>query len=198
MNFTFLKECEIKDPKMRQEYEEVYRDLERAEESYWKNPRESGILLRGTAEKICGIYNRYYQVGFGAETSLKEFLCYTDNDIHNEMVSHFLSAIRTVQRDRLNKLRVLGDDCILGEETPQGSMSLEDRMLQNAERMMDTMMETLIEMYAGIHGRTDFGGHQFNVKDLPGQPAITVDGEASQNGRSFFAKFFRKRKCKKG
>ena len=39
------------------------------------------------------------------------------------------------QRDRLNKLRVLGDDCIWGEEGPDRAMEFCDRMAQDAEKM---------------------------------------------------------------
>ena len=38
------------------------------------------------------------------------------------------------QRDRLNKLRVLGDDCIWGEEGPDRGMEFCDRMAQDAEK----------------------------------------------------------------
>ena len=68
-------------------------------------------------------------------------MCYTDDDAHNVMVSRFLSVVRKEQRDRLTKLRVLGDDCILGEAGPDQGMSFEDRMSQNAKRMMETMMD---------------------------------------------------------
>ena len=50
------------------------------------------------------------------------------------------------QRDRLNKLRILGDDCIWGEDGPDRGMEFCDRMAQNAEKMAGTMMEVIKEM----------------------------------------------------
>ena len=76
--------------------------------------QQSGILFRKTAERICRVYNDYYEIGFPEGTLLEEFLCYTDKEEHNVLVSRFFSMVKD-QRDRLNKLRVLGDDCICWE-----------------------------------------------------------------------------------
>lgn len=80
-----------------------------------------------TAERICRFYNDYYEIGFPEGTLLEEFLCYTDKEEHNVLVSRFFSMVKD-QRDRLNKLRVLGDDCIWGEEGPDRGMEFCDRM----------------------------------------------------------------------
>lgn len=167
MNFEFLKECRMESPELQEMYETVSAELEKAERCYWKNPQECGIILRRTAEQICHIYNAYYQVGCPAENSLEGFLCYTDNDGHNAMVSRFLSVVRKEQRDRLNKLRVLGDDCIQGENAPDQGMAFEDRMSQNAGRMMDTMMEVLKDMCGKINKRDDLRDKSFQEGDLP-------------------------------
>ena len=66
---------------------------------------QSGILFRKTAERICRFYNDYYEIGFPEGTLLEEFLCYTDKEEHNVLVSRFFSTVKD-QRDRLNKLRV--------------------------------------------------------------------------------------------
>lgn len=151
MNFEFLKECSLEEPELQKMYEQIAMELERAEDRYWEKPQECGLILRGVAEKICRIYNMYYEIGCPVTYSLEEFLCYTDEETHNAMVSRFLSAVRKEQRDRLNKLRVLGDDCIWGENAPDQGMTYEDRMAQNARRMMETMLELLCEMCGRIN-----------------------------------------------
>ena len=105
MNFDFMMECEIKDPKIKAAYDEIYKELVDAEAHYWKEPQQSGILFRKTAERICRFYNDYYEIGFPEGTLLEEFLCYTDKEEHNVLVSRFFSMVKD-QRDRLNKLRV--------------------------------------------------------------------------------------------
>ena len=36
MNFDFMMECEIKDPKIKAAYDEIYKELVDAEAHYWK------------------------------------------------------------------------------------------------------------------------------------------------------------------
>ena len=124
MNFEFIRECRLESDELQAMYDNVLQELERAEHYYWRKPQECGIILRQTTERICRIYNTYYQIGYPGNASLEEFLCYTDENEHNVMVSRFLSVVRKEQRDRLNKLRVLGDDCIWGEEAPDQGLSL--------------------------------------------------------------------------
>ena len=169
MNFDFLKDCKMESPELQGMYEIICAELEKAEWRYFRKPQECGIILRGTAEKICRIYNTYYEVGYPKEASLEEFLCYTDSDQHNVLVSRFLSVVRKEQRDRLNKLRVLGDDCIWGEEAPDQGMTFEDRMSQNAKRMMETMMEALKEMCTKINKCEDIQDRVFREETLPEQ-----------------------------
>lgn len=169
MNFDFLKGCKLENSELQWMYEVIAAELEKAEWRYFRNPQECGIILRGTAEKICRIYNTYFEVGYPKEASLEEFLCYTDNEQHNVLVSRFLSVIRKEQRDRLNKLRVLGDDCVWGEEAPDQGMSFEDRMSQNAKRMMETMMEALKEMCTKINKLDGICEKAFREEALPEQ-----------------------------
>lgn len=169
MNFEFLKECKPDIPELRCLYETIDAELERAERKYWEEPDECGIILRGVAEKICRIYNIYYEIGCPASYSLEEFLCYTDEDAHNTMVSRFLSAVRKEQRDRLNKLRVLGDDCVWGEGAPDYGMTYEEHMAQNAKRMMETMMELLKEMCEKINKCEGLQDVIFVEPDMPEQ-----------------------------
>lgn len=169
MNFDFLKGCKLENSELQGMYEVIAAELEKAEWRYFRNPQECGIILRGTAEKICRIYNTYFEVGYPKEASLEEFLCYTDNEQHNVLVSRFLSVIRKEQRDRLNKLRVLGDDCVWGEEAPDQGMSFEDRMSQNAKRMMETMMEALKEMCTKINKLDGIREKAFREESLPEQ-----------------------------
>lgn len=167
MNFDFLKECRIEDAKLQEMYDSIIEQIEAAEWKYWREPQECGIILRSVAEQICKVYNYYYQAGYPEETSLEEFLCYTDQDAHNAMVSRFLSVLRREQRDRLNKLRVYGDDCILGREAPDQGMTFEDRMAQNAKHMMETMMEVTKNMCERINKRDDVYDEFFLEEGLP-------------------------------
>lgn len=190
MNFDFLKECQLESLELQQMYGKISGTLEKAEQCYWGNPRECGILLRGTAEDICRVYNTYYQVGCPQETLLVEFLCYTDNDEHNALVSRFLSVVRKEQRDRLNKLRVLGDDCIQGENAPDKGMTMEDRMSQNARRMMETMMEALKDMCGKINKRDDICDRCFSEEILPGKPEAAEESEEKPEKKSLFGRVF--------
>lgn len=200
MNFEFLKECELESAELQQMYDVIITELEKAEWCYFSNPQECGIVLRKTAEYICRIYNLYYEVGFTKETSLEEFLCYTDNETHNAMVSRFLSVVRKEQRDRLNKLRVLGDDCIWGENAPDQGMTLEERMSLNVKHMMDTMMDTLKDMCKKINKRDDVADKVFLEDILPkGAKDAAREQEIQQNTqkdvkkdtqRTWFKRFF--------
>lgn len=191
MNFEFVKQCEPDSPILQGMYGEIAEELERAEQCYWTNPQECGMILRGTAEKVCRVYNTYYEVGCPEEYLLEQFLCYTDDDGHNALVSRFLSVVRKEQRDRLNKLRVLGDDCILGEKAPDKGMTFADRMSQNARRMMDTMMEVLKDMCEKINKRNDLQDRVFLEKSLPGQLEQEVQEEgAEKEKKSWFRRIF--------
>lgn len=167
MNFDFLKECKLESPELQGMYDTISAELEKAEWKYWRNPQECGVILRGVAEKICRVYNLYYEIGCPKMYSLEEFLCYTDDEAHNALVSRFLSTVRKEQRDRLNKLRMLGDDCIWGENAPDRGMSFDDRMAQNAKKMMETVMEVLKEMCEKINKRDDVYDEFFLEIGLP-------------------------------
>lgn len=180
VNFEFLKECRIESAELLAMYEALSQKLEKAEWCYRETPQECGILLRECAEQICRIYNTYYDAGFPEETALEEFLCYTDNDAHNAMVSRFLSVVRKEQRDRLTKLRVLGDDCVLGEEGPNQGMTFEDRMSQNAKRMMETMMDVTKDMCQKINKRDDVSDKFFFENALPVLPKETGKEEQAE------------------
>ena len=178
-NFEFLRECRMESEELQAMYDAISGELERAEREYRKNPGDCGIILRGVAEQICRVYNLYYEIGCPQNHSLEQFLCYTQEEAHNMQVSRFLSAVRKEQRDRLNRLRVLGDDCIWGEDAPDRGMPLEDRMAQNVRRMMDTVTETLKSMCARINGRDDLGEIYFMESRLPGQDMETLGAQTN-------------------
>lgn len=196
MNYSFMMEGEFPDETVRTAYAQIERELEEAERMYWGEPRECGITLRNISEDICRFYNDYYSIGFPAETTLEEFLCYKERESHDVMVSRFLSCVRKEQRDRLNKLRVIGDDCLLGESGPDRGMRYEDRMLQNAERMLDTMMEVIKEMCRKINGRTDVEEYCVYEEKLPGycEKQGRFMQEEKTEKASIFSKLFSKKK----
>lgn len=177
MNFEFLGECKPEDEKLSVIYQEIYHRLALAEKCYWEEPQECGILLRKAAEQICRVYNMRYDIGFAEETTLKGFLCYTGEDEQNALVSRFLSAVRREQRDYLNKIRALGDDCIAGKDGPDLGMTFEDRMAQNAKRMMDAMMEVAKEFYKKSGGKNNLEGLSFSEDALPVQKPIQEEIE---------------------
>ena len=167
MNFKFMTDGEFPNEELKTYFEELEKDLERAESLYWKKPQQCGIMLRSIAEKICRFYNEHYEIGFGKDSSLEEFLCYRDDDEHNVLVSRFLSMVRKEQRDRLNKLRVIGDDCIWGEDGPDRGMEINHRMAQDAGKMMDTMIEIIKDMCHKLAGRNDLDQIFFYEDDVP-------------------------------
>ena len=167
MNFDFIKECSIEDETLRTMYGMIVEQLEAAEWKYYREPQQCGIILRGTAELICKVYNYYYDAGYPENATLEEFLCYTDEDAHNARVSCFLSVLRSEQRARPNKLRVYGDDCILGKEGPDQGMTFEDRMAKNARHMMEIMMEVTKDMCERINKRDDVFDEFFLEEGLP-------------------------------
>lgn len=192
MNFDFLGECRMESDQQQNLYGEIQADLAEAESLYWKNPRECGVIVRGVAEKVCRLYNLYYEIGCPAEASLEEFLCYTDEDAHNAMVSRFLSAVRREQRDRLNHLRVWGDDCILGREAPDQGMTFENRMSLNAKHMMETVMEVCKEMCGQINRRDDVRDRYFQEEGLPGyeERMLAKEEEERKKRRSLLGRIF--------
>lgn len=191
MNFKFMTEFEFTDLEMEQNYKEIEQSLEKAEGLYWEKPRECAAVLRNAAEKIARLYNIYYEVGFPKETSLEDFLCYTDSNEHNVLVSRFLSTVRKEQRDRLNKLRVLGDDCIWEEDK---SPQTQERMSINASKMLDTMMEVIKDMCRRVNGRTDVDEYYIYEDQLPGYVAEeTCEPKQEEKKESFFSRLFSKK-----
>ncbi len=64
MNFDYIKEAEPSTDDLRQLYDSLYQNLEKAEELYWTKPQRCGMMLRRATEKICRIYNGYYEIHF--------------------------------------------------------------------------------------------------------------------------------------
>lgn len=62
MNFDYIKEAEPSTDDLRQLYDSLYQNLEKAEELYWTKPQRCGMMLRRATEKICRIYNGYYEI----------------------------------------------------------------------------------------------------------------------------------------
>ena len=62
---------------------------------------------------------------------------------------------------------MLGDDCIWSENAPVRGMSFDDRMAQNAKKMMETVMEVLKEMCEKINKRDDVYDEFFLEIGLP-------------------------------
>ncbi len=51
MNFDYIKEAEPSTDDLRQLYDSLYQNLEKAEELYWTKPQRCGMMLRRATEK---------------------------------------------------------------------------------------------------------------------------------------------------
>lgn len=123
-------------------------------------------MLRQVTEKICHVYNSFYQVGFPDTTLLEEYLCYTDDEEHNVMVSRFLSVVRPEQRDRLEWLRVWGDEC--ARIAPKELEENTDKLYLNVKKMMVYMLDATREMCEKIDHLPELEDWIFEEDILPG------------------------------
>ena len=73
-------------------------------------------------------------------------------------------------------------------------MRYEDRMAQNAGKMLDTMMEVIKEMCRKLNGRTDVEDCWVYEDRLPGysetEERFPEDKKEEKEKKSFFAKLF--------
>lgn len=168
-NFDYVQSAEPETEELGGLYVELCRKLEQAEAFYWSEPKRCGMMLREAAETICQIYNCCFAVGFPTDTLLENYLCYTGNEEHNRMVSRFLSVIRREQRDRLEWLRVWGDECISMAEMPENS----DKLYLNVKKMMVHMIMVTKEMCEKINHMEGLSGRKFDETVLPGYIAPT-------------------------
>lgn len=179
MNFDYIKDAEPETEELKNLYASLYKKLETAENTYWSKPQKCGMALRRAAENICHIYNSYYKIGFPESVPLEDYLCYTSNEEHNVMVSRFLSVVRTEQRDRLEWLRVWGDECIFMDENPEELQKNPDKIYINAKKMMVHMLMVTREMCEKIDGMKGIEDRGFEEAELPGylSPAESENGE---------------------
>lgn len=168
MNFEYIMNANPKTVALKELYKELYKDIEKAEQLYWNEPQKSGMLLRKATEKICQIYNSYYEIGFSKNALLEDYLCYTADDSHNIMVSRFLSSVRQEQRERLEWLRVWGDECVFMDINPKERKHRQDMLYLNVKKMMSHMMETTKEMCQRLDHMDDLEKWRFDEKILPG------------------------------
>lgn len=168
MNFDYILNAKPKTAEIAELYKALYNDIEKAENLYWSRPQKSGMLLRKAAEKICQIYNCYYEIGFSKSAVLEDYLCYTAEDEHNIMVSRFLSSVRKEQRDRLEWLRVWGDECIFMDTNPTEISQSQDKLYLNVKKMMSHMLDVTREMCVRIDGMENLEKTIFDETILPG------------------------------
>ena len=168
MNFDYIQDVEPETEELRKLFSSIYTHLTEAENCYWSRPQECGRMLQETAEEICQIYNAFYQIGFTEKDLLEDYLCYTGEDEHNVMVSRFLSVVRQSQRDRLEWLRVWGDECIFFEEHPEEIEANQDKLYLNVKKMMNYILETTREMCEKLYGMEGLKELSFQEQILPG------------------------------
>ena len=198
MNFDYIKEAEPSTDDLRQLYDSLYQNLEKAEELYWTKPQRCGMMLRKATEKICRIYNGYYEINFPESATLEEYLCYTGDDDHTAMVSRFLSVVRKEQRDRLEWLRVWGDECVFMEENPDQIRHNADKLYLNVKKMMVYMMEATKEMCTRIDHMENLQGRSFADDILPGYQSeeeleALEEQRQKEQRKSFWSSLFGKK-----
>ena len=54
MNFDFMMECEIKDPKIKAAYDEIYKELVDAEAHYWSRSRAASCS--GKQQNVSAVF----------------------------------------------------------------------------------------------------------------------------------------------
>lgn len=196
MNFDYIMNVEPKTAELAELYKALYFDIEKAENLYWSEPQKSGLLLRKATEKICQIYNSYYEIGFSKNTMLEDYLCYTAENEHNVMVSRFLSSVRTEQRDRLEWLRVLGDECIFMDANPEKITQSEDKLYLNVKKMMFHMSEVTREMCVRIDGMENLEKIIFDETILPGyqteEERLNLEEQKKKEEKRNFFAFWKK------
>lgn len=197
MNFDYIRKAETEAGELKRQYASLSEKLEAAEAAYWSEPQKCGRILRRAAEIICHIYNYYYEIGFSETDSLEEYLCYTDNDEHNGMVSRFLSVIRGEQRDRMEWLRVWGDECIFMDENPEELQKNPDKLYLNVKKMMVQMVIVTQEMCVRLNHMKGLENCTFDESILPGyeeeRERINREGREEQKRQKDIFRFLKKR-----
>lgn len=197
MNFDYIQEAKPETEELQNLYAALYRNLEKAEEIYWGEPQKCGMMLRKATEKICRIYNSYYGIGFSKAASLEDYLCYTDNSQHNMMVSRFLSVVRTEQRDRLEWLRVWGDECVFMDENPEEILRNPDKLYLSVKKMMVHMLGATREMCKRLNHMENLEDWVFEDHILPGyvseEEQIAIEKQRKKESNKEKFSIFRKR-----
>lgn len=196
MNFDYILNAKPKNEELSALYQALYKDIEQAEKLYWNEPQKSGMLLRKATKKICQIYNCYYEIGFARNVLLEDYLCYTEDDKHNVLVSRFLSSVRKEQRDRLEWLRVWGDECIFMEANPEEIAKSEDRLYLNVKKMMAHMIEATREMCERLDNMEGLEKKFFDERILPGylteEELMELEEKRKKEEKRGFFSFFKK------
>ncbi len=188
MNFEFWKECKNQDVQIQKYYEELSEVLLQAENCYWEQPVECAMHLQDAAVIICKVYNRFFGLDFPEDAKLSERLCYNGDDVHDAKVSHFLCAVRDDQRNELNLIRALGDDCVFLKEHPEHRDAQADKMYLDVKKMMIAMMDCLKHVLILVDGRSDVEELGFDEDEVPGEPPQKPQAPARER-KSFWKKF---------
>ncbi len=170
MNFEFWNECKSQDEQVQQHYDKMSKFLTAAEQDYWQKPVRCAMQLEKAAREICLVYNHVYELEFSEEAGLPDMLCYSGDDVHDAKVSKFLCAVSDEQRNQLNQIRALGEECIFLEENPQHRDAQDDKLYLNVKKMMIAMMNCLEHLLLAVERRTDFEHLEFDEDEVPGEP----------------------------
>ena len=123
MNFDFMMEGEIKDPKIKAAYDEIYKELVDAEAHYWKEPQQSGILFApAKASNAGGVATSGLEM---SQNSLRLSWTFEEVDerLHNIMVNIYKTAATTAEKYGMKGNLVAGANIAGFEKIASAMMS---------------------------------------------------------------------------
>jgi hypothetical protein len=106
--------------------------------------------------------------------------------------------VRKEQRDRLEWLRVWGDECVFMEENPDQIRHNADKLYLNVKKMMVYMMEATKEMCLRIDHMENLQGRSFADDILPGYQSeeeleALEEQRQKEQRKSFWSSLFGKK-----
>ena len=108
------------------------------------------------------------------------------------------NVVRKEQRDRLEWLRVWGDECVFMEENPDQIRHNADKLYLNVKKMMVYMMEATKEMCLRIDHMENLQGRSFADDILPGYQSeeeleALEEQRQKEQRKSFWSSLFGKK-----
>ncbi|MFR4126313.1 MAG: hypothetical protein ACLT08_00805 [Roseburia inulinivorans] len=198
MNFDYIKEAEPSTDDLRQLYDSLYQNLEKAEELYWTKPQRCGMMRAGQRKRSAVFIMAIMKSIFRRVLRWKIISVIQEMMIIMPWSAVFLSVVRKEQRDRLEWLRVWGDECVFMEENPDQIRHNADKLYLNVKKMMVYMMEATKEMCLRIDHMENLQGRSFADDILPGYQSeeeleALEEQRQKEQRKSFWSSLFGKK-----